>query len=65
MDAGELPFNDRLQPVLVLFEKRSEFKWLTVPCDRREHLGFTRNAAFVGEEHQLSDCARLYRALQA
>ncbi len=65
MTTGELPLDDRLQPVMVLFEKRGEFKWLAVPSYWRQHLGLACNAAFVGEEHQFSDCARLHWPLQA
>ena len=65
MNAGELPFNDRLQAVMVLFEKRSEFKGLPVPGHWRQHLGLARDAACVGQEHQLSNCARLHWPLQA
>jgi hypothetical protein len=50
---------------MVLFEKRGEFKRLAVPSHWRQHLGIARNAAFVGEEHQLSDRARLHWPLQA
>jgi hypothetical protein len=65
MIVGDLPFNNRLQPVMVLFGKNGEFEWLAVPCNRCQHLGVTRNAAFAGEEHQLSNSARLHRPLQA
>lgn len=65
MVVGELPFNNRLQPVMVLFGKNGEFEWLAVPCHRRQHLGVTRNAAFAGEEHQLPNGARLHWPLQA
>lgn len=49
---------------MILFEKRGEFKWLAVPGYWRQHLGVARDAAFIGEEHQFSDCARLHRPLQ-
>ena len=65
MSDGELPFDDCLQPVMVLFGKRSEFERLSVPGHRRQHLGVARDAAIAAQEHQLSDHARLHRALQA
>jgi len=51
MVGGELPFNNRLQPVMILFEKRGELKWLAVPGHWRQHLGLARNAAVITEEH--------------
>jgi hypothetical protein len=62
---GELPFDNRLQAVMILFGKRGEFKWLAVPSHRGQHLGIACYAAIAAEEHQLSDHARLHRALQA
>ena len=61
---GELPFDNRLQAVMILFRKRGEFKRLSVPGHRRQHLGVTRDATSIAEEHQLSDDARLHGALQ-
>jgi hypothetical protein len=65
VDAGDLPFDDGLQPIVVLFKKAGEFKRLAVPCYGRQHLGLAGDAAFAGEEHQLSDRAGLHRPLQA
>jgi hypothetical protein len=62
---GELPFDNCLQAVMILFGKRGEFKWLAVPSHRGQHLGIACYAAIAAEEHQLSDHARLHRALQA
>jgi GNAT superfamily N-acetyltransferase len=62
---GELPFDNCLQAVMILFGKRGEFKWLAIPSHRGQHLGVACYAAIAAEEHQLSDHARLHRALQA
>jgi hypothetical protein len=62
--ARHVAFDDGLQAVTIIIVKRGELEGLAVPGHRSEHLGFSGNAAFVGEKHQLAHSSRLYRTLQ-